>query len=63
MGHYVVVVPLPNLAAIGGPTVPATLISQLGEQKAGALLAELFATIESSRIELLQYRPDLSYVP
>jgi hypothetical protein len=63
MGHYVVVVPLPNLAAIGGPTVPATLIAQLGEQKAGALLAELFATIESSRIELLQYRPDLSYAP
>jgi hypothetical protein len=63
MGHYVVVTPLPTMAAVGGPTVPATLLAQLGEQKAGALLNEFFATVESSRIELLTHRPDLSYAP
>jgi hypothetical protein len=63
LSHYVVVVPLANMAALGGPTVPATLISHLGEQKAGAVLSELFATVQSSRTELLTYRPDLSYAP
>ena len=63
ISNYAVVVPLPNMTAIGGPAVATTLVSQLGEQKATALLNELFATVASTRTELLQYRPDLSYAP
>jgi hypothetical protein len=63
ISNYAVVVPLPNMSALGGPTVATTLVSQLGEQKAAALLNELFATVASTRTELLQHRPDLSYTP
>lgn len=63
LSHYVVVVPMENMAALGGPTVRATLAKQLGEAKATAVLNELFATVESSHTELLQFRPDLSHTP
>lgn len=63
ISNYAVVVPLPNMSALGGPTVAATLVSQLGEQKATALLNEFFMTVASTRTELLQHRPDLSYAP
>jgi hypothetical protein len=62
-GMYAVVVPRASMSemALQGPG-PA-LRAHLGEAQGAALIKGLYDNVESSRIEMVEHRPDLSYVP
>jgi hypothetical protein len=62
-GLYAVVVPRASLSEMATPAVGAALRAHLGEAQGAALIKGLYDNVESSRLEMLEHRPDLSYVP
>jgi hypothetical protein len=62
-GLYAVVVPRASLSEMALPAVGAVLRTHLGEAQGAALIKGLYDNVESSRLEMLEHRPDLSYAP
>jgi hypothetical protein len=62
-GSYAVLVPRANLGEMASPAPAAALRAHLGDAQGTALIQALYEHVASTRTEMLEHRPDLSYAP